>query len=62
MPALVQAGIASGRIGAHHVLLEAVADVLGLALEHDEHAEADVVGNARGRPASSDEITSTWPL
>ena len=45
MPALVQAGIAARRVGAHHVLLEAVAQVFGFALEHDPHAEADVVGD-----------------
>src|ERR1035437_3642735 len=45
MPALVQAGIATARVRAHHVLLETVADIFGLPLEYHEHAEADVVGN-----------------
>jgi hypothetical protein len=43
VPALVQAGIASRRIGLHAVLHEAAADVFGVALEHNEDAEADVV-------------------
>ena len=62
VPALVQARVAARRIGLHAVLREAALDVLGLALEHDEHAEADVVRNRACRPFSSDEITSTCPL
>jgi hypothetical protein len=43
MPALVEAGVASRRVGLDAVFLEAAADVLGVALEHDEDAEADVI-------------------
>jgi hypothetical protein len=43
VPALVEAGVASRRIGLHAVLHEAAADVLGIAFEHHEDAEADVV-------------------
>jgi len=43
VPAFVQAGVAPRRIGLHAVLLEAALDVFGLRLEHDPHAEADVV-------------------
>src|SRR5262249_29143706 len=45
MPTFVQARISAARIGAHHILLEAITDVLGVAFEDDEHAEADVVRN-----------------
>src|SRR5450755_2405407 len=45
MPALVQARVATGRIGANHILLEAIANVFGVAFEHDEHTEANVVAD-----------------
>jgi hypothetical protein len=45
VPALVQAGVAPRGIGLHAVFHEAAADVLGVALEHDEDAETDVIRN-----------------
>ena len=43
MPALVQACIAAGVVGLHHVFAKAVADVLGVAFENDKYAETDIV-------------------
>src|SRR5262249_4665435 len=47
VPALVQARVASARIGTDHVFAETVADVLGFAFEDDKDAEADVVADRR---------------
>ena len=43
VPALVEREVAPARVGVGVVFLEAVADVLGLALDRDPHAHADVV-------------------
>jgi hypothetical protein len=45
VPALVETRVTAGGIGLDAVLLEAAADVVGLALEDDEHTEPDVVRN-----------------
>src|SRR5207237_8306812 len=47
VPALVHARVAPRGIGLDAVLAEAAPDVLALAFEHHEHAEADVIGNRR---------------
>ena len=45
MPALVHRRISPRRVGSHAVFHEATPDVIGLALEHHPHAEANVVRN-----------------
>src|SRR3954468_16904601 len=47
VPALVEARVAARRIGFHAVLAEATLDVLRLAFEDDEDAEANVIRNRR---------------
>ena len=47
MPALVERRIAPGRVGLDRVLLEAVPQILRVALENDPHPLADVVGHGR---------------
>ena len=47
VPALVEREVAPARVGVGVVFLEAVLDVLGLGLDRDPHAHADVVGILR---------------
>jgi len=45
VPAFVETCVTTAGIGAHHVFLETVADVFGVAFEHHENSEADVVAD-----------------